>query len=169
MGDKEKKNDLFRIRIGNREDIPLLLSTWETQDIQKEIGCTVAQMWDQVFGIEKIMEDEKEKTLFHIVENGEMQRKLGKLIRICGNAGLEEEGREPDLTDKWILRNMKPGMVMSYALIMIAVVNNAMKQEAGKKEDDGQPVDEILEEENRKKEPGSLPSGESAPSGSSPG
>ena len=154
MGDKEKKEDLIRIRIGNREDIPLLLSTWETQDIQKDIGCTVAQMWDQVFGIEKIMEDEKEKTVFHIVDNAEMQRKLGKLIRICGNAGLEEEGREPDLTDKWVLKNIKPGMIIFYALMLYSVVNEGNRIENTKPEEEQGPVDEVLEEQNAKKPQG---------------
>ena len=155
MGDKEKKEDLIRIRIGNREDIPLLLSTWETQDIQNDIGCTVAQMWDQVFGIEKIMEDEKERTVFHIVDNADMQRKLGTLIRICGNAGLEEEGREPDLTDKWVLRHMKPGHIMIYAIAMIGVISEGNRIEStNQAEKENEPVDEGLEEENAKKQPG---------------
>ena len=33
---------------------------------------------------------------------------MAKLIRILGNAGLEEAGEAPDLTDKKVLRAMKP-------------------------------------------------------------
>lgn len=164
--EQQKKKGL-EIRIGGRT-IPMLLTTYELVDIQDEIGCTVPQMWDQVFGIEKIMEDDEEKTVFHVAEDAKLMRKLGKLIRICGNAGLEEAGLEPDLKDKWILRNMKPGMILPYTIVMMSVVNDAMRQEVAEKEKADGPVDEILEEENRKKEPGSLPTGESAPTDSSP-
>lgn len=164
---EEQKKKGLEIRIGGRT-IPMLLTTWEVIQIQEEIGCTVPQMWDQVFGIEHIMEDDGDKTVFHVVENKDMMRKLGMLIRICGNAGLEEAGHEPDLKDKWILRNMKPGMILPYTIVAMSVVNDAMRQEVTDKEKKDGPVDEILEEENRKKEPGSLRTGESAPMGSSP-
>lgn len=157
----------YSLNIGGRE-IPLILSTYELADIQEEIGCTAAQMQDQVFGIERVMEDEEERTLFHVAENPEMMRKFAKLIRICGNAALEEKGETPDLTDKWIMRRMKPGNVIVYALIMMGLIVDAMKTEIGAMKKDGGPVDEVLEEENRKKERGSLPTGESAPTGSSP-
>ena len=91
---EEQKKKGLEIRIGGRT-IPMLLTTWEVIQIQEEIGCTVPQMWDQVFGIEHIMEDDGDKTVFHVVENKDMMRKLGMLIRICGNAGLEEAGQEP--------------------------------------------------------------------------
>ena len=157
----------YTLNIGGRE-IPLILSTYELADIQEEIGCTAAQMQDQVFGIERVMEDEQEKTLFHVAENPEMMRKFAKLIRICGNAALEEKGEAPDLTDKWIMRRMKPGNIIVYALIMMGLIVDAMKTEIGSMKKDDGPVDEILEEENRKKEQGSSPTGESAPTGSSP-
>lgn len=157
----------YTLNIGGRE-IPLILSTYELADIQEEIGCTAAQMQDQVFGIERVMEDEQEKTLFHVAENPEMMRKFAKLIRICGNAALEEKGEAPDLTDKWIMRRIKPGNIIVYALIMMGLIVDAMKTEIGSMKKDDGPVDEILEEENRKKEQGSSPTGESAPMDSSP-
>ena len=154
------------IKIGGRE-IPLVMSVWEMALIQEEIGCTVGQLRDNVFGIEHNLETDEYS--FTLMEDKDKMLRLGKLIRILGNAGLEETGQEPDLTDKWILRNMKPGMLIAYAVIMTAVVNEAMKTEAAEKQEKGGPVDEVLEEETRKKEPGSSPSGESAPAGSSPG
>lgn len=157
----------YSLNIGGRE-IPLILSTYELADIQEEIGCTAAQMQDQVFGIERVIEDEQEKTLFHVAENPEMMRKFAKLIRICGNAALEEKGETPDLTDKWIMRRIKPGNIIVYALIMMGLIVDAMKTEIGSMKKDDGPVDEILEEENRKKEQGSSHTGESAPTGSSP-
>lgn len=147
----------MEIRIGGRE-IPMTLTTFELIAIQEEIGCTIGQLQDQVFGLEKNLETDEYK--FNLAEDKERLKKFGTLIRILGNAGLEEAGQEPDLTDKWILRHMKPVMVMAYVIVITAVINEAMKMEST--QDDG-PVDEVLAEENRKKEPGSLPTGESAP------
>lgn len=146
------------MKIGGR-DIPLYLSVWETAQIQEEIGCTVGQLRDFVFGIQHDIETDEYR--FDLIEDKDKMRRLGTLIRILGNAGLEEKGLEPDLTDKWILRRMRPGMLIAYAVVMTAVINQAMQTESGEKQDG--PVDELLEEENRKKEPGSLPTGESAP------
>lgn len=154
------------IKIGGRE-IPLVMSVWETALIQEEIGCTVGQLRDNVFGIEHNLETDEYS--FTLIEDKDKMRRLGTLIRILGNAGLEESGQEPDLTDKWVLRHMKPGMLIAYAVVMTAVINEAMKTEAAEKQEKDGPVDEVLEEETRKKEPGSSPSGESAPAGSSPG
>ena len=41
---------MVEIKIGGR-DIPLYMSTLELVEIQKDIGCTVAQMKDEVFGL----------------------------------------------------------------------------------------------------------------------
>ena len=153
----------MEIKIGGRL-IPMTLTTYEMIAIQEEIGCTVGQLRDDVFGIEKNMETDEYS--FGLVEDKERLRKFGKLIRILGNAGLEEAGQEADLTDKWVLRNIKPAMIMGYVVAITGVINEAMHMETGKKEEG--PVDEVLEEQNRKKEPGSSPTGEPAPAGSSP-
>ena len=154
----------MEIIIGGRT-IPMVMSTFEMIAIQDEIGCTVGQLRDEVFGIEQDMETDEYK--FTIANDKEKIRKFGTLMRILGNAGLEEAGQEPDLTDKWILRRMKPGMVLPYVVAVAAVINEAMKMETTEQAEEG-PVDEVLEEENRKKEPGSSHTGEPAPAGSSP-
>lgn len=138
----------MEIKIGERT-VPVLLSTLEMAEIQEEIGCTVGQLRDEVFGLQ--VDLETDKVTFGIVEDGKKIRKFAKLIRIMGNAGLEEAGQEPDLTDKWILRHMKPGMIMAYVVGITAVINESMRIETGEKKEG--PVDEVLEEENRKKEP----------------
>ena len=149
---KEKMPDVITLKIGGRE-IPLMLSVFEALAIEEEIGCTIGEMRDRVFGIEHDMETDEWR--FTVAKDKEKVRKLATLIRICGNAGLEEAGQAADLTDKWILRNMKVPMIVPYAVVMTAVVNEAMKMEAAeKKAEDGGPVDEVLAEENRKKEPG---------------
>ena len=146
-------NKLPELKIGGRS-IPLYYSTYETLAIQHEIGCTAFQLTDQVFGMEKIDKDEDatvENTRLTVVSDPEKMEKLGKLIRILGNAGLEESGQEPDLTDKWVLRHMKPAMIIVYAVGLIMVIRDGNTMEA-KGEENG-PVDEIKEEIEAKKQP----------------
>lgn len=142
---------MTEIKIGERT-IPLMLTTYELIAIQDEIGCTVGQLQDEVFGIERDFETGKVTGMKFLTEPGKM-KKVGTLIRIMGNAALEEQGETPDLQDKWVLRHIKPAMMAAYGVAVMAVINDAMLMEAGKKEAK-EPVDEVLEEENRKKEPG---------------
>lgn len=143
------------IKIGGRS-IPLYYSTYETIAIQREIGCTAFQLNDQVFGVETI-DEEKDKTMDNIrltvANDPEKTEKLGKLIRILGNAGLEESGEEGNLTDKWVLRNMKPAMVLIYAIGVMTVISQGNMIEA-QEENKGKETDVILEEENAKKTQG---------------
>ena len=143
------------IIIGGR-NIPLYYSTYETIAIQREIGCTAFQLNDEVFGVETI-DEEKDRTMDNIrlkvVNDPDRIEKLGKLIRILGNAGLEESGEEGDITDKWVLRHMKPAMVLIYAVGVMTVISQGNMMEA--KEEKKGPVDEIKEEEDAKKPQGS--------------
>ena len=146
-------NKLPELKIGGRS-IPLYYSTYETLAIQHEIGCTAFQLNDQVFGLEKIDKDEDatvENTRMTVVSDPKKMEKLGKLIRILGNAGLEESGQEPDLTDKWVLRHMKPAMIIVYAVGLMMVIRDGNIMEA--KEEENGPVDEIKEEIEAKKQP----------------
>lgn len=136
------------IKIGNRM-IPLYYSTYELIAIQKDIGCTGHQLRDEVFGIRQEDEDDPNSVVFDCVTDGEKTEKLGKLLRILGNAGLEEDGKEPDLTDKWVLRRMKPGLIMVYALAALNVIIDGNKMEVEEQEG---PVDETLEEQQAKKQ-----------------
>ena len=144
---------LPELKIGGRS-IPLYYSTYETIAIQREIGCTAFQLNDQVFGVEMI-DEEKEKTPDNIrltvANDPEKIEKLGRLIRILGNAGLEESGQEGNLTDKWVLRNMKPAMVLIYAVGVMAVISQGNMIEA-QEESKGKETDVILEEEKAKKQ-----------------
>lgn len=149
------ENEPKILKIGGRE-IPLYYSTYETIQIQRDIGCTAFQLNEQVFGMEKIDEEEDaslENVKLTVVNDPDKMEKLGKLIRILGNAGLEESGQEPDLTDKWVLRNMKPAMLMLYAVVMMAVITEGNIMEA--RDEKKGPVDEVLQEENAKKQQGS--------------
>lgn len=144
----------MEINLGGRK-IPLLLTTLELAEIQEDIGCTVAQLRDEVFGLTEDDEpDENGKPVFRfgVVNDPKKIRKMGTLIRILGNAGLEEKGEEPDLTDKWVLRALPPGWIIPMAVILVSIVNEAMRQEKTEEKQSG-PVDVTIEEENRKKEP----------------
>ena len=147
---------MTEINIGGRV-VPLSYSAYEMVEIQKEIGCTAFQLNDVVFGITKDENEEEPnaepKIRIGVVNDPERLEKMGKLIAILGNAGLEEKGEEPDLTVKWVLRNMKPALIMGYAIATMAEITSGNMMEA-KKEENG-PVDEGLEEENAKKQPGS--------------
>ena len=146
---------LPELKIGGRS-IPLYYSTYETMTIQREIGCTAFQLKDEVFGVEIIDEDKDataENTRLKVVNDPERMEKMGKLIRILGNAGLEETGQEPDLTDKWVLRHIKPAMVIVYAVGLMMVIRDGNIMEA--QEEEKGPVDEIKEEIQAKKPQGS--------------
>lgn len=144
----------YEVKIGDRK-IPLLYSTYELIEIQKEIGCTGFQLKDEVFGLKQLDEDDPKSTVMEVAGDPVRMEKLGKLIRIMGNAGLEQRGEEADLTDKWVLRNMKPAMVLVYAVAVMGIILEGNQMESTERDKDGEPVDEILEAENAKKQPGS--------------
>ena len=144
---------MTEIKIGGM-DIPLYYSSLEMIAIQEEIGCTAFQLNDEVFGVVRNDEDSEEPGIhFGVVTDPQKTKKLGTLIRILGNAGLEQIGKEPDLTDKWILRNIKPVMILPYAVAVLSEINagNTIEKDPSESE---KPVDEVLEEQNAKKQPG---------------
>lgn len=142
---------MITIKMGKRE-IPLMCSTFELIAIQDEIGCTVAQLRDEVFGLHLADPEDDKSWVLEMARDPQRMKKFGTLVRILGNAALEEDGQTADLTDKWVLRNMKPGLVVSYGIAVLAVINEAQSSEvmAEAQEDQGS-VDEMVEEENRKK------------------
>ena len=143
------------IKIGGRE-IPLFYSTYELIAIEKELGCTGFQMKDHVLGCRMIDEDkpeDPENYTFDVVKDPEKMERLGKLIRILGNAGLEEEGQEQDLTDKWVLRHMKPAMIIIYALAVNGLISEGNRMDYRQEKSEG-PVDVIAEEQKAKKQQG---------------
>lgn len=138
----------MNIRIGGRE-IPVALTVYEMVAIQEEIGCTVGRIREHVFGLERDIENDT--FTLRLAEDKELLKRFGKLIRIVGNAGLEEAGQAPDLTDKWIMRRIRPMQLGDIVMQLINAIDDAMRTEYEEKKESG-PVDEVLEEENRKKE-----------------
>ena len=142
---------MTEIKIGGRV-LPLSYTAFEMIEIQKQIGCTAFQLKDEVFGIRQEDEDDPQSIRIDVIKDPERLEKMGKLISILANAGLEENGQEPDVTYKWVLRNMKPSLILSYAIATMSEIANGNMMEA-KAEENG-PVDEGLEEERAKKQPG---------------
>ena len=142
---------MTEIKIGGRI-IPLRYSAFEMIEIQKQIGCTAFQLKDEVFGIRQEDEDNPDSVRIDVIKDPERLEKMGKLIAILGNAGLEEKGEKPDITYKWVLRNMKPAMILSYAIATMGEIADGNMMES--KDEETGPVDEILEEQQAKKQQG---------------
>ncbi|MBR0266466.1 MAG: hypothetical protein IJQ71_03415 [Clostridia bacterium] len=139
------------VKLGDRT-IPLDYTAYEMVAIQKEIGCTSYQLKEEVFGLRLEDEDDPSSIRLDVVNDPEKVEKLGKLIAILGNAGLEAKGEKADLTSKWVLRNMKPGLILHYAVFALKEIMDGNAMET-KKEETG-PVDEGLEEQQAKKQQG---------------
>ena len=152
---------MTEITIGGRT-IPLLYTTMEMVCIQEAVGCTAFQLKDDVFGVREnddddpdVIQGKKPKIEMDLIEHPDKIRKMCSLIRVLGNAGLEESGGKADLTDKWIMRNIKPSAIMSYAAQVIAEIVKGNTMETPALEPQTGSVDETLEEIQGKKQPGS--------------
>lgn len=143
---------MTEIKIGGRT-VPLFYSTYEMIAIQREIGCTAFELREKVFGFHLKDEDDPTSLEMDVAKDPEKTEKFGKLLTILGNAGLEEAGQEGNLTAKWVLRNMKPQLINVFALTAMKVIIDGNSVETQNAEEQG-PVDEILEEQNAKKQPG---------------
>lgn len=125
--------------------IPLVYTTFEMKQIQEEIA-PLDKFAYMVFG--RNPEDENDTSLYGGPDH---LRAAGALIRILGNAGLEEAGEKADLTDKWVLRSLKPATLAEAVNKCMEAVNDGNQSEIQPKQDEG-PVDVTLEKMNKKKE-----------------
>ena len=125
--------------------IPLLYTTYEMKVIQEEIA-PLHEFQYIVFGRNK--EDENDDSLYGTPKHLEG---LATLIRILGNAGLEDAGETPDLTNKSILRAMKPTEIGPAMSACSRAMAEGMRSEIPEEKKDG-PVDVTLEEISKKKE-----------------
>ena len=130
------------INLKGRE-IPLLYSVYEMKQIQDEIA-PLSRAISLVMG--RNPDDKEDESLFggpeHIAA-------AATLIRILGNAGLEEAGETPDLTDKKIMRALKPSELMNNLNECMNAMAEGMASEIPEKEETG-PVDVTLEEMKKK-------------------
>lgn len=132
------------ITIRGRE-IPLLYTVFEMKAVQDEI-CPLGDFQYVIFGRNK--DDPADQSKYASAEH---LSALAKLIRILGNAGLEEAGEEPDLTEKMIMRSIRPASIPDIISACADALSEGMASEIPPEEEDG-PVDVTLEE-MKKKEP----------------
>lgn len=100
------------ITIGGR-NVPLFFSLWEMKQIQEEVG---------------FINEINEKLAKHVGSSEQIET-LVKLIRILGNAGLEEAGQAADLTDKWVGRRLTIGSILAMTEDIILCINDGMQME----------------------------------------
>ena len=133
---------MTKITLKGRE-IPLLYTTYEMKVIQEELG-PISTAISMVLG--RNPDDPNDKSRYGGPEH------LGaaaKLIRILGNAGLEEAGEAADLTDKFVMRSVKPGDLAEAISACMDAMTEGMASEIPDKEEEG-PVDVTLEEMKKK-------------------
>lgn len=135
---------MVTITLKGRE-IPLLYTTWEMKQVQEELG-PISKAIKKVLG--RNPEDENDMSLY---AGAEHLAAAATLIRILGNAGLEESGEAADLTDKKVLRALKPADLAEAVNKCMDAMAEGMKSEIPEKKQEG-PVDVTLEEMNKKKE-----------------
>lgn len=132
------------INLKGRE-IPLLYTVYEMKQIQEEIA-PLSKAISLVLG--RNPEDKEDTSKYGGAEH---LAAAATLIRILGNAGLEEEGEAPDLTEKKIMRGMKPADLINGINACMEAMDEGMTSEIPEKKETG-PVDVVLEEINKKKE-----------------
>lgn len=129
-------------------EIPLIYTTYEMKQVQEEIG-PIGNFQYALFGRNR--EDEEDTSRFMTPEHLET---VAKAVRIFGNAGLEESGQDADLTDKWILRAIRPAQLNGILMACMETIRQGMASEIPD-EKGSEPVDVVLEQINKKKEAGS--------------
>lgn len=127
-------------------EIPLLYTVYEMKTLQEEIG-PLDEVLYRATGRNR--DDENDTSRFGSADHLDT---IAKLAKILGNAGLEEAGEKPDLTEKWIMRAMKPHEVLGVGNACLLCMTEGMASEIPEKKTDG-PVDVTLEEMDKKKEP----------------
>jgi len=124
-------------------EIPLLYTTFELKALQEEIA-PFSRMVNIILG--RNPDDTTDTSAFGSAEHIEA---VAKLIRILGNAGLEEAGEAADLTDKKVMRAIRPMDLMEKISACMDAINEGMTSEIPEKEEEG-PVDVTLEEMKKK-------------------
>lgn len=120
----------YTMTIGGRE-IPLRYTMLELADMEEAIG-TMDNFRDL------------------ILKGKQRLRNMAAAIRIMGNSGLSHAGETADLTDEWLLNHMDPGKLKSYQITVLGVFTNGFEMET----EHNTVRDPVLEELERKKEPG---------------
>lgn len=122
---------MTNIKIGGR-DIPLLFEMPQYAELEEAVG---------------ILSD----TPALFLKGKSRIKNIAVALRVLGNGGLAAKGEKPDLTDEWVLKNMCPGQLRTYQIAVLAAITDGMRMETQEEKE----RDLVLEELERKKEPGS--------------
>ena len=120
----------YSLQIAGRE-IPLRYTMRELADMEEAIGT---------------MDNFRDLML----KGSHRLRNMAAAIRIMGNSGLNKAGETADLTDDWLLDHMDPGKLKSYQIAVLRAFTDGFRMET----EEDQERDLVLEEIERKKEPG---------------
>lgn len=127
-------------------EYPLLYTTLEMKTIQERIASPLAKAVRLCTG--RNPEDENDTEWFGSDRHLDA---LAKLIVIMAEAAAEEAGGDCDLTEKKVLRAMRPTEIGDAINACMAAFADGMHSEIEPKEEKG-PVDVTLEQMNKKKE-----------------
>ena len=130
------------IRINERE-IPLAFTSLEMLTVQKEIGPMTRAL---KMATGRNPDDDEDTSWYSGAQHIET---AAKMIRILGNAGLDIAGEEQDLTDKMILRAMKPKDLLMAMNECMNAITEGMASEIPEEKEKG-PVDVTLEKMKKK-------------------
>ena len=120
----------YSLQIAGRE-IPLRYTMRELADMEEAIGT---------------MDNFRDLML----KGSHRLRNIVVAIRIMGNSGLNKAGETADLTDDWLLDHMDPGKLKGYQIAVLGAFTDGFRMET----EEDQERDLVLEEIERKKEPG---------------
>lgn len=123
--------------------IPLAYTVYEMKQIQEEIA-PLSRAVNLMLG--RNPDDRTDDSRYGGAEH---IAAAAKVIRILGNAGLEEAGETPDLTDKKIMRAMKPAELWSAVSACLSAMTEGMSSEIPEPKSN-EPVDVTLEEMKKK-------------------
>ena len=126
-------------------EIPLLYTVFEMKAVQEEIG-PLSKAVKMIMGNNP---DDIDDVSF--AGSARHIDAIAKMVKILGNAGLEEAGEAPELTEKKIMRSMRPNDFASAVNACVNAMNEGMVSEIPAEKPEG-PVDVTLEEMNKKKE-----------------
>ena len=137
---------MVTINLKGRE-VPLEYSTYEMKVIQERFGKSIGEAVDLLLGRKK---DDPKGKLSKFGDADHLDA-IAKMVTILGNAGLEENGQDPNLTEKKVLRAIKPDEIGEMMNACLDAMAKGSESEIPEKKKTG-PVDVVLEEIEKKKE-----------------
>lgn len=114
---------MVTIKLKNRE-IPLYFSACEMVETQRQIAEPISRMVLIILG--KNPDDPEDTTQFGSADH---LKAIAQLVCILGNAGLEEAGEVPDLTEKDVLRKLKPTSIYEIVSACLDAMNEGADHE----------------------------------------